>query len=178
MSFLTRFLSNMTAMKESQATQVAEARPRRHERSHRNRHLPRHHSRYVSDSDETETELDDEPPSNSLMLDLGPDYSPKAMSTISCPSPPPRGPSIFFETDDIVYSPISSPQHVKPLKPSAVSQPHHKPEQYHAPSAAQVEADSRQQRGRSLSRSSSASHQRERYVSKAAAYGLGSQWVW
>ncbi|QRW25245.1 hypothetical protein RhiXN_07194 [Rhizoctonia solani] len=174
-SFITRFLASMS-MKDSKSTQPAEARPRRHERSSRNHHhrSSRHsqyRSSYVYDSDETEVETDDEPPANSLMLDLGPDYSPKAMSTISFPSPPTRGGTLLFETDEM----DNSPQHIETRQPSAAAQaipsppniiiqrPPHKP---------------RQQRGRSSSRSSTGSQQHERRASRTSAYIAGSQWVW
>ncbi|CAE6392656.1 unnamed protein product [Rhizoctonia solani] len=138
-SFITRFLASMS-MKDSKSTQAAEARPRRHERSSRHhRHSSRHshyRSSYVYDSDETEVETDDEPPANSLMLDLGPDYSPKAMSTISFPSPPTRGTTLLFETDEM----DNSPQHIETRQPSAAAQSR-KPVQYYDPtSAAQAEA--------------------------------------
>ncbi|CAE6377779.1 unnamed protein product [Rhizoctonia solani] len=140
-SFITRFLASMS-MKDSKSTQPAEARPRRHERSSRNHHhrSSRHsqyRSSYVYDSDETEVETDDEPPANSLMLDLGPDYSPKAMSTISFPSPPTRGGTLLFETDEM----DNSPQHIETRQPSAAAQAHPKPAQYYnSTSAAQAEA--------------------------------------
>ncbi|CAE6378038.1 unnamed protein product [Rhizoctonia solani] len=137
-SFITRFLASMS-MKDSKSTQAAEARPRRHERSSRHNHSSRHshhRSSYVYDSDETEVETDDEPPANSLMLDLGPDYSPKAMSTISFPSPPTRGATLLFETDEM----DNSPQHIETRQPSAAAQSHRKPVQYYDPtSAAQAE---------------------------------------
>ncbi|KAL5638231.1 hypothetical protein ACGC1H_005063 [Rhizoctonia solani] len=170
-SFITRFLASMS-MKDSKTTQPAESRPRKHERSSRHHHSSSRHkhyrSSYVYDSDETEVETDDEPPANSLMLDLGPDYSPKAMSSISFPSPPTRGSTLLFETDAM----DNSPQHIETRQPSAAAR---KPVQYYNTTAAQAEAASRQQRGRSSSRSSTGSQHRER---RASAYVHGSQWVW
>ncbi|QRV83953.1 hypothetical protein RhiJN_11969 [Ceratobasidium sp. AG-Ba] len=71
-SFITRFLANMTMKDSKNTTQASESRPRRHERSskhHHHHHRSRHdyyRSSYVYDSD---SETDDEPPSeNSLML--------------------------------------------------------------------------------------------------------------
>ncbi|EUC57459.1 hypothetical protein RSOL_222290 [Rhizoctonia solani AG-3 Rhs1AP] len=169
-SFITRFLASMS-MKDSKPTaQPAESRPRKHERSSRHHHSSsrqnQYRSSYVYDSDETEVETDDEPPANSLMLDLGPDYSPKAMSSISFPSPPTRGSTLLFETDEM----DNSPQHIETRNPSAAAR---KPVQY--TTAAQAEAASRQKRGRSSSRSSTGSQHRER---RASAYVHGSQWVW
>ncbi|KAG8736163.1 hypothetical protein FRC11_002807 [Ceratobasidium sp. 423] len=134
-SFITRFLASMS-MKDSKTSQATETRPRRHERSSRN-HSSRHDYRSAYyDSDETEVETDDEPPANSLMLDLGPDYSPKTMSTISFPSPPTRGTTLLFETDEM----DNSPQHIETRQPSAAAQPHRKPVQYYdANAAAQAE---------------------------------------
>ncbi|KAH7329876.1 hypothetical protein B0J17DRAFT_632607 [Rhizoctonia solani] len=173
-SFITRFLASMS-MKESKPTQAAETRPRRHERSSRHHHRPSRRDHYRSsyyDSDETEVETDDEPPANSLMLDLGPDYSPKTMSTISFPSPPTRGATLLFETDDM----DNSPQHLETRQPSAAAQSHRKPVQYDT-SAAQTEAAFRKQRGRSSS-NSSGSQQHERRASRTSAYISGTQWVW
>ncbi|KAG9120444.1 hypothetical protein FRC07_004059 [Ceratobasidium sp. 392] len=145
-SFITRFLANMT-MKESKTTTTStESRPRRHERSskqnhyhHRSRH-DYYRSSYVYDSD---TDTDDEPPSeNSLMLDLGPDYSPKTMSTISFPSPVMRGSTVLFESEDL----DASPQHVEVPKPAAAvtnSQVKRKPVQYYDAPAANAEVSTR-----------------------------------
>ena len=74
------------------------------------------------------------------MLDLGPDYSPKAMSTISFPSPPTRGATLLFETDEM----DNSPQHIETRQPSAAAQSHRKPVQYYDPNAAaQAEVSTR-----------------------------------
>ncbi|KAG8745180.1 hypothetical protein FRC10_008633 [Ceratobasidium sp. 414] len=144
-SFITRFLANMT-MKESKTTPATESRPRRHERSskqHHHHHRSRHdyyRSSYVYDSD---TETDDEPLSeNSLMLDLGPDYSPKTMSTISFPSPVMRGSTVLFETEDL----DASPEHIEVSKPAAAatsSQVKRKPVQYYDAPTAHAEVSTR-----------------------------------
>ncbi|CAE7162736.1 unnamed protein product [Rhizoctonia solani] len=131
-SFITRFLASMS-MKDSKTAQATETRPRRHERSSR-RHHNSHRSSYVYDSDETEVETDDEPPANSLMLDLGPDYSPKAMSTISFPSPPTHNSALIFQ-DQMVNSPqpIDETRHAS----AAVQR---KPVQYYDTTSAAQEA--------------------------------------
>ncbi|CUA74551.1 hypothetical protein RSOLAG22IIIB_05611 [Rhizoctonia solani] len=131
------------SMKDSKTPQPTDSRPRRHERSSHHHHHSssrRNHRRssYVYDSDETEVETDDEPPANSLMLDLGPDFSPKAMSTISFPSPPTRGSTVLFETDEM----DNSPQHIETRHPSAAvihGQTHRKSVQYYDTTAAQAE---------------------------------------
>ncbi|KAG8726070.1 hypothetical protein FRC12_023737 [Ceratobasidium sp. 428] len=181
-SFITRFLANMT-MKESKTAPATEPRTRRHERSskqpqqhYRTRH-DYYRSSYIEDSD---TDTDDEPLSeNSLMLDLGPEYSPKTMSTISFPSPVMRGSTILFESEDLG----ESPQHVEVHKPAAAvtnSQVKRKPVQYYDAPAAQSEANYRQQRGRSSSRSSNASQERERTrrSSGSTGYNAGPQRWW
>ncbi|CAE6415482.1 unnamed protein product [Rhizoctonia solani] len=133
-SFITRFLASMS-VKDSKTSQTTETRPRRHDRS--SRHSSRHDYRSsYYDSDETEVETDDEPPANSLMLDLGPDYSPKAMSTISFPSPPTRGGTLLFETDEM----DNSPQHIETRQPSAAVQSRKPVQYYDATAAAQAEA--------------------------------------
>ncbi|CAE6386758.1 unnamed protein product [Rhizoctonia solani] len=142
-SFITRFIASMS-MKDSKTPQPTDSRPRRHERSSHHHHhhssSRRNHRRssYVYDSDETEVETDDEPPANSLMLDLGPDFSPKAMSTISFPSPPTRGSTVLFETDEM----DNSPQHIETRHPPAAvhGQTHRKPVQHYDTTAAQAEA--------------------------------------
>ncbi|KAF8608146.1 hypothetical protein BDV93DRAFT_519209 [Ceratobasidium sp. AG-I] len=175
-SFITRFLANMTTKDPKPAPAPApEARPRRHERSsrhhehhhHRSRH-DYHRSSYIEDSDE---DTDDEPLSeNSLMLDLGPDYSPKAMSSISFPSPPPQS-TILFETDDmdLGLSAQHIEQHRSPAATAAVAKPKRKPVQYYDAPAAHAEVNFRQQRGRSSSRSSTASQDRDQHTPSAAA---------
>jgi hypothetical protein len=71
------------------------------------------------------------------MLDLGPDFSPKAMSSISFPSPPMRGSAVLFETDDL----DSSPQHIEVYKPApaAGAQTKRKSVQYYDAPAAHTE---------------------------------------
>lgn len=78
------------------------------------------------------------------MLDLGPDYSPKAMSSISFPSPP-QSSILLFETDDADFS--ASPQHIERHQPSAattaVAKPKRKPVQYYDAPAAHAEVSTR-----------------------------------
>lgn len=77
---------------------------------------------------------------NSLMLDLGPDYSPKAMSSISFPSPPHQS-IILFETDDVDLG-VSTQhieQHRSPAATTAVAKPKRKPVQYYDAPAAHAE---------------------------------------
>ncbi|QRW12584.1 hypothetical protein RhiLY_11583 [Ceratobasidium sp. AG-Ba] len=142
-SFITRFLANMTMKDSKNTTQASESRPRRHERSskhHHHHHRSRHdyyRSSYVYDSD---SETDDEPPSeNSLMLDLGPDYSPKTMSTISFPSPVMRGSTVLFDSGDL----DTSPEHIEVAQPARAATNNanirRKPVQYYDEPAAQSE---------------------------------------
>lgn len=76
------------------------------------------------------------------MLDLGPDYSPKAMSSISFPSPPHQS-IILFETDDVDLGadPVHIEQHQPPTATNA--KPKRKPVQYYDAPAAHAEVSTR-----------------------------------
>ena len=79
------------------------------------------------------------------MLDLGPDYSPKAMSSISFPSPPHQS-TILFETDDMDLG--LSAQHIEQHRSpaaatAAVAKPKRKPVQYYDAPAAHAEVSTR-----------------------------------